>query len=158
MTVTIDLTSGTSWTVPDDWDSGNNTILCIGGGGGGSGTNVGTIRAGGGGASAQTSNVSLTPGASITYAIGAAGTAGAIAGNGGNGGDTSFNGGAILADGGLGGTTGAGGLVANSTGTNTICRWYRCRQWCRLLRWWCCRCYRRRFKRRSICGCCRWCR
>src|SRR3989344_3242542 len=31
----IFLTSGTSWTVPADWNSSNNTIEVIGGGGGG---------------------------------------------------------------------------------------------------------------------------
>ena len=29
------LTSGSTWTVPNDWNSTNNIIHCIGGGGGG---------------------------------------------------------------------------------------------------------------------------
>jgi hypothetical protein len=43
------LTSGTSWTVPNDWNSSNNTIGVIGGGGSGAGTNGGTNGGGGGG-------------------------------------------------------------------------------------------------------------
>jgi len=69
------LTSGTSWSVPTDWNSSNNTIEVIGGGGGGN-SNAATSRGGGGGgAYSKASNVSLTPGATITYAVGAAGTA-----------------------------------------------------------------------------------
>ena len=54
------LTSGSSWQVPSDWNSSNNTVECIGAGN----------RLGGGGAYAKISNLSLTPGAFITYQIG----------------------------------------------------------------------------------------
>ncbi|MDO8517875.1 MAG: hypothetical protein Q7S26_01105 [bacterium] len=88
------LTSGTSFTVPLDWDPTNNTIETIGGGGGGAG---GTPLheggdGGGGGAYSKISNLSLTPGASVIYQVGAAGTAGPTGGGGlgGNGGDTYF--------------------------------------------------------------------
>ena len=63
----IVLTSGSSWTVPSDWNSTNNAIHCIGGGGGG------TWGGGGGGAYARISNLPLTPGASVPYQIGAGG-------------------------------------------------------------------------------------
>ncbi len=42
---TITLTSGTTWTVPADWDSANNSVECIGGGGAGGNSS----GAGGGG-------------------------------------------------------------------------------------------------------------
>ena len=61
----IFLTSGTSWTVPSDWNSSNNTIEAIGSGGSdpaGSGT--------GGGGYSKISNYSLTPGASVSYQVG----------------------------------------------------------------------------------------
>src|SRR3989344_4708849 len=45
--VTTFLTSGTSWTVPADWNSSNNTIEVIGGGGGGD--TPGSAGGGGGG-------------------------------------------------------------------------------------------------------------
>jgi hypothetical protein len=32
MTVTVFIKSGTTWVVPADWDSSNNTVHCIGGG------------------------------------------------------------------------------------------------------------------------------
>lgn len=70
-TTTTFLTSGTSWTVPSDWNSSNNTIEVIGGGGDGvigSGNNGG--GGGGGGAYSKSVNVSLTAGASVTYAVG----------------------------------------------------------------------------------------
>ena len=65
------LTSGTSWTVPSDWNSTNNTIEVIGGGGnGGTGSAQNGGGGGGGGAYSKKINVSLTAGASVTYAIG----------------------------------------------------------------------------------------
>lgn len=47
--IVIFLTSGTSWTVPSDWDSSNNTIEVIGGGGGGRDGSEAGNNAGGGG-------------------------------------------------------------------------------------------------------------
>jgi hypothetical protein len=72
------LTTGSSWTVPADWNSGNNTIEVIGAGGGGS---SGSGGAGGGGYS-KVSNIALVPGSSIAYGIGAGGVKDV------NGGDT----------------------------------------------------------------------
>lgn len=108
------LTSGTSWTVPSDWTSSNNTIDAIGSGGDGSTSSAG----GGGGAFARITNLSLTGGASVTYQIGVGST------------DTVFNSTtvsctvapvpSVCADGGAdasGITNGAGGTTANSVGT-----------------------------------------
>lgn len=83
------LTSGTSWTVPSDWNSSNNTIEVIGGGGGGGGPNGTTAGGGGGGGYSKISNLTLTPGASVTYAVGAAGNAG-TSGNAGTAGGNSY--------------------------------------------------------------------
>jgi hypothetical protein len=73
----IFLTSGTSWTVPADWNNSNNTIEVIGGGGGGevSVANVGT--GGGGGGYSKITNLALTGGASVTINIGSGGAGGA---------------------------------------------------------------------------------
>jgi hypothetical protein len=90
---TVVLTSGTTWTVPDDWNSFNNTIEVIGAGaGGGRPSNGGTngAGAGGGGGYSSISNFALTLGASITFQLGAAG-AGATA-NGTNGGQVEIRG------------------------------------------------------------------
>jgi hypothetical protein len=62
------LTSGTSWTVPKDWNSSNNTIEAVGAGGAGNYNTGG----GGGGAYAKITNLSLTAGNSITYQAGSA--------------------------------------------------------------------------------------
>src|SRR5215467_14464855 len=83
----ITLTSGTSWTVPANFDPTKNTIECYGGGGGGG---MGATAAvapggggggGGGGAYSSIANLALAPGAVIPISIGAAGFS-----NGGNGG------------------------------------------------------------------------
>lgn len=126
----IFLTSGTSFTVPSTWDSSNNTIEVIGGGGSGQHqvANHGGAGGGGGGYS-KVSNVSLTPGASVTYAVGAAG---ARSNPGGAGGDTYFcnsssncasiAGSAVVVGakgggGGSSGTGGTGGAAASGVGT-----------------------------------------
>ena len=85
--VTI-LTDGTSWNIPEDWNSANNTIEVIGGGGGGangSGTKGDAGGGGAGGTYAIISNLSLSYPGSVTYGIGAAGEIGLA------GGDTWFN-------------------------------------------------------------------
>lgn len=84
----IYLTSGTSWTVPGDWNSTNNTIEVIGGGANGTSGASGNApvnpcfglggpgsggSGGGGGAYSKVTNLSLTPSASIAYAVGTAG-------------------------------------------------------------------------------------
>ena len=120
------LTSGTSWTVPNDWNSTNNKIEVIGGGGGGG---TGTTRGpgGGGGAYSKVSNLALSPGTSVTYAVGIGGGANTT------GGDTYFcnsvsncasiSGTAVQvgAKGGTGGNgaggTAAGGAAASGIGT-----------------------------------------
>ncbi len=131
--------TNTEWTVPSDWNNFDNMIEVIGAGGTGWSSVAGGGGAGaGGGAFASTSNVTLTPGATIIYQIGSStrkSTTGS--GAGGNGADTFFNMGAtatttcdtsepqsVCAKGGGGGTSattgvGAGGLAGASIGTVT---------------------------------------
>ncbi len=121
-TIVVFLTSGTSWTVPNDFTS-TNFIEVIGGGGGGGAAGGG----GGGGAYAKISNLSLTIGASVTYQVGSAGAGGTgTTGSGTAGGDTYFNGTgttcvaqSVCAKGGGAGTAsgGSGGLFSGSLGT-----------------------------------------
>jgi hypothetical protein len=111
------LLTGTSWSVPNDWNSSNNEVYLIGGGGGGSGSIVtgstGTHvsgSGGGGGGFTKLTNVTLTANGTVSYAIGAAGSAGsgsASASTGGNAGNTTFN----ITDVAYGG----GGARANTT-------------------------------------------
>jgi hypothetical protein len=85
-TVVLTTDSGSTWTVPADWNNADNSIACIGGGGGGE---MGTINGGGGGAGggySSISNLALTRGATVTLQVGTAGAAGTA------GGDTWFNG------------------------------------------------------------------
>lgn len=60
----------TSWTIPNSWDNTNNKVRCLGAGGNGSAGVAGSTRVsgapGGSGGYAETSNVMLTPGATIT--------------------------------------------------------------------------------------------
>lgn len=101
------LTSGTSWTVPTGVTQAKVTV--IGGGGGSAGTSGGGDYGSGGAAGGISIKVwtGLTPGGSISYAIGSAGTAGATAGgSGGAGGTTTFNT-TQTATGGAGGVNGA---------------------------------------------------
>ena len=124
---TVILTSGSSWTVPNDWTDTGSTIIAIGGGGGGARAAFGGGAGGGGGSLSAISGSDLTggltPGATAYYSIGAGG-GGATANNtsGATGGDTWFNKnsasvpsattGGVLAkggSGGAGGTSGAGG-------------------------------------------------
>jgi hypothetical protein len=98
----IFLTTGTTWTVPGDWNNTNNSIEAIGGGGGaGSGfsdsSGSGGEGGGGGGAGgySKITNVNLVPGATVTVAIGAAGTggtatAGGLPGNSGTAGTDTY--------------------------------------------------------------------
>lgn len=117
--------SGTSWTVPTDWNSASNTIEVIGGGAGGA---TGALAAGkfkgggggGGGAYAKISNLSLTGGNNVTIQVGSGGASDT------NGTATWFNGAtcagaSVCGDFGLTGVSqgagGAGGSTANSVGT-----------------------------------------
>jgi hypothetical protein len=111
-----------SWTVPSDWTSANNTIELIAGGGGGRNGGAG----GGGGSYSKITNLSLTPGAGVSYRVGAGGVggpSGTTGVDGTSGGDTWFNGttgatASVWAIGGQGGT-GAGG-AGGTGGTGTI--------------------------------------
>jgi|GEM_PF-246961 len=116
----IFLTSGSSWTVPSDWNSTNNKIEVIGGGGGGAVYSDDYGHGGGGGGAYSTiSNLSLTPGESVEYSIGGGGASGS------DGGDTYFNGSSLSVSsvGAVGGSAGfeydggAGGPSASSVGT-----------------------------------------
>ena len=105
------LTSGTSWTVPAGVTYVNVTLI---GGGGGGNASVGNNGLGG---AIRTSTLSTTPGASITYAIGAGSGAAAA------GGSTTFTG-ATTAVGGngndyTGGARATAGLSANNGGQGT---------------------------------------
>lgn len=103
----VTLTSGTSWTVPSGVTSVN---VKLAGGGGGSGAGGGSAGdptgVQGVGGSVIESTVSTTPGASISYSIGAggAGSNGYLGGS--AGGDTTFTG-ATTAPG--------GGSISNAT-------------------------------------------
>src|SRR5579859_1299112 len=86
-------TTATTWVVPSDWNSSNNSIEVIGGGGGGGGFTAGSWSGsgGGGGGYSKITNLSLTPSASVTYSVGSGGAAGGSGGGrGGTGGDTYF--------------------------------------------------------------------
>jgi hypothetical protein len=90
-TTVIYLTSGTTWSVPLDWDNGANIIEVIGGGGAMSmgQPNVQVDGAGGGGAYSKIFNTTLTPGATVNINVGSGGTGAAtINTNGTSGGDT----------------------------------------------------------------------
>lgn len=69
----IILTSGTSWTVPSDWNSANNKVECVAAGA------AGGSYGGGGGAYARKNNLALTPGASVSFQVGVPGTGTAAA-------------------------------------------------------------------------------
>ena len=116
---TIFITSGTSWTVPSDWNDANNTVHVIGGGGGGGQTLTGDgAGGGGGGAYSRVSNLDLTPDTSVTISIGAGGGTETA------GGDTYFNSSACATASACakgGGTTtgdpgGTGGAAASGVG------------------------------------------
>jgi hypothetical protein len=81
------LTSGTTWTVPADWNNANNTVHMIGAGGGGataavSGNNRAAGGGGGGGGYTVLTNQTLT--GAIPYTIG-------TSAQNANGGSTTFN-------------------------------------------------------------------
>ncbi len=114
---TIFVTSGTSWAVPADWNSGDNKVHAIGAGG---------HNGGGGGAYASATNVTLTASSSVIIGIGVAGGGGANSTN-----DTfmcntgsavqctNINSGSYVAVGAKGGASngGAGGSASSSVGS-----------------------------------------
>jgi len=116
-TTLIFLTAGSSWTVPADWNSASNSVETLAGGGGGGQSATYGQGGGGGGAYSKVVNLSLSPGASIIYGVGAGGVSA------GAGGDTWFNGSSLAscsvgAQGGRGGaTTRAGGASASGVGS-----------------------------------------
>lgn len=81
---TIVLTSGTSWTVPSDWNNAANTIYVLGAGADGSrGANSTTGASGGAsGSYADATNVTLTPGASVQIHVGVRNGATSVSGTG----------------------------------------------------------------------------
>src|SRR5262249_13608905 len=89
-TVTI-LTSGTSYTMPNDWNNADNNIQCLGGAGGAgfSTANGATNTGGGGGEWRKATNLTYTTGANITIQIGAGGSGSSGTGQT-DGGDTLF--------------------------------------------------------------------
>jgi len=83
----IFILSGTSWTVPADWTSSNNSVETIGAGGGGETASLSYAGSGGGGgAYSKITNLSLNGGNTIAIQVGGGGLSGAA------GGDTWFNG------------------------------------------------------------------
>jgi hypothetical protein len=129
--VTVFLIAGSSWSVPADWNSSINTVHVIGGGAGGRSSIANNTGGGGGGGGAYSaaSNLTLTPGASVDYAVGAGGNAGSTAQA---GGATWFNGTGLglasvsaagggapsLATGGTGGGLAAGNGTTKTSGGN----------------------------------------
>jgi mucin-19 len=76
-------TTQTTFTIPSNWTSANNSIHVIGGGGGGAGGTYSALLVdrsggggGGGGGYARLSNVTYTPGSNIPYRCGAGGALG----------------------------------------------------------------------------------
>jgi hypothetical protein len=126
------LTSGTSWTVPSNWNNSANNIYIFGAGGGGSGTiwvaTTSFSGGAGGGGGGYRSLTNQTYSGSVTYAIGAAGASGGSGGTsgtstGGTGGTTTWDT-TNIATGGTGGVTtattstgGTGGTGASTGGT-----------------------------------------
>ena len=115
------LTSGSTWTVPANWNNASNAIWALGAGGNGgtASQNVYNGAGGGGGAFASVANKTLTPGASINIQVGVNdGTTGSGTTPTAN---TWFNNSSTLvAAGGAsasGSTQGAAGSTANSVGT-----------------------------------------
>lgn len=113
----IFITAGSSWTVPDDWNSAANTIECIGAGGGGFAASP-QSQGGGGGAYSRISNLDLTPGQVVSYGVGAGGPGNSTTID---GGDTWFNGtglssASVSAEGGWTGFFGDGGWFSYSIG------------------------------------------
>ena len=117
----VTLTSGSSWTVPTGVTKVTATLI---GAGGGSGRSAGSAEFNNAGSGQpgeiRITSITTTPGASISYAIGAGGTGGTSGVAAGQGGTTTFTG-ATSAVGGLGGPTndavgiaGTPGLASNN--------------------------------------------
>jgi hypothetical protein len=105
------LTSGSSWSVPTGVTNVNVTCVGAGGAGGGLSSSTYTQVPDGLGGQILSRLLSVTPGGTVSYSIGAGGT-GSGGSNGGAGGTTSF--GSVSASGGLGGQIPAGGAGAKT--------------------------------------------
>ena len=120
--------SNETYNVPVDWNNSANTVECIGAGGGAGACNTTTLficGGGGGGAYARSANVSLTPGGTATFQVGAGGAGSPAPGNnGGAGGSTWFNGttagGSSCAAGGGGGGLDTGGETGGAGGSAIV--------------------------------------
>jgi hypothetical protein len=107
-----------SYVVDASWNNADNSIHTIGAGGGGASGLFAGGGGGGGGAYSAVTNVTLTPGGSVSYRVG-------TGGDGAAGGDTWFNGASLAAStvgakGGAVGTAGsggAGGVAADGIGS-----------------------------------------
>jgi hypothetical protein len=108
------LETGSTWTVPSDFNPSNNQIYLYGGGGGGGGSH-GTVSTGGGGGGGGgftlATNYGLYSPASASYTVGAGGTGG-LQNNGSSGGTTFFS--SLYANG------GGGGQGLNGSGTTNL--------------------------------------
>ena len=70
-TIVLTTASSSPWTVPSDWNNSSNSIACIGAASSGAGT---AIHGGGAaGAFSESTNVTLTPGGSVTFVVGIGG-------------------------------------------------------------------------------------
>jgi hypothetical protein len=121
-TVTTFSSGSGTWVAPAGVTSVK--VECWGGGGGGEGkdTNFNDAGGGGGGGEYAAETLSVTPGNSYPYSVGAGGAAGAPGSSstnqGGAGGTTTFNTTSVVAHGGVGGANSGGGL-GGSGSTNT---------------------------------------
>jgi hypothetical protein len=105
--ILLGVDAGSSWEVPANWNSANNSVECIGGGGGGGMKG----QAGSGGHYAKKSNINVS--GTITIEIGAGGAAYTA------GGDTWFNG-ANLAASSCGAQGGRGGVNTSTSGQDNF--------------------------------------
>lgn len=127
VTIFITDTALTTWTVPLDWNPGENSVECLGGGASGSGWPFNNQAykfgpGGGGGAYAKKTNLNLTPGSSVSLSVGIGGPASGSSSHA-PGGDTWFGGTlasplvkAVGAPGGAKGVGNLGGQAANCIG------------------------------------------
>ena len=113
VTKTVFITSGSTWTVPSDFNPSNNTIHGIGGGGGSGAAWPTGGAGGGGGAYTKVTNLNLIPGGTVYVNIGAGAATPLV-----NGGDTWLNSAAASApiDSSTGLLAKGGSYSANTTG------------------------------------------
>jgi hypothetical protein len=112
----IYITSGTSFTLPADWNPANNTVECYGAGAPGTATGGYNNTGGGGGAWAQVSNLNISASTAVNIQIGSTGSA-----------DTWFNAtsvanavsnGTSVSCAAKGSSSSAGGAASSSCGTS----------------------------------------